>query len=80
MSTAEKGGAYFREHTVLLNKSHNDAVITNDVDLLACVCNHFLCYIYIILLWNFGGGGEGLKLGGIPVPPPSVCNPADMHL
>ena len=46
---------------MLVNKSHNNAVI--------CVCNH-ICAVYIacILLRNSGGGE-------IPVCPPSVSNP-----
>ena len=51
---------------ILVNKSHNNAVITNDFFLLVYVIILFVLYI----LWNSGGEG-----GGIPVRPP-VCNPA----
>ena len=45
---------------ILVNKSHNNAVITNDVFLLVEL---FVLYTKI---WNLGGGGGGGG-GGIPV-------------
>ena len=57
---------------ILVNKSHNNAVITN-------VCNNIVLYT-CTLLWNSGGGGGGNSSwggGGDPSAPPplSVCNP-----
>ena len=50
---------------ILVNKSHNNAVITKDVFLFVYVIILFVLYACIILLWNSGGGGGGgLRLRG----------------
>ena len=54
----------------LVNKSHNNAVITNDVFLLVHVIILFVLYTYYIIIMEFWGGG-------IPVRPAFVCNPAN---
>ena len=62
-------------YNILVNKSHNNAVITNDF-LFACVCHHIICAVYIrcILLWNSGGGGGGGRSAPPrPPPPPPLC-------
>ena len=74
---------------ILVNKSHNNAVITNFFFLLVYVIILFVLYIlhvyyYGILGGGGGGGGGNSSWGGgggdpsapPPPPPPSVCNPA----
>ena len=57
-------------HGTIVNKSHKNAVITNDFFLLVYVIILFVLYILHILYYYgiLGGGG-----GGIPVRPPPLC-------
>ena len=60
---------------ILVNKSHNNAVITNLFFLLVYVIILFVLYILHVYYYGILGGG-----GEIPVRPPSVCNPAIYHI
>ena len=56
---------------ILVNKSHNNAVITNDFFLLVYVMMLFVLYILHVEFWGGGGGRSQCT-----PPPPPVCSPA----
>ena len=57
---------------ILVNKSHNNAVITNDFFLLVYVIILFVLCILYVYYYGILGGRRGSQCAP---PPPPVCNP-----
>ena len=58
---------------ILVNKSHNNAVITNFFFLLVYVIILFVLYILHVYCYGILGGGGGGGGGGDPSAPPPLC-------